>query len=170
MAEQSSLRDYQRGLAARLAHVQGARSASKLGLQVGTERWLIDLADAGEVITVPPIARVPLTHAWFSGVANIRGNLYSIVNFPAFLGEAPLIPTEQSRLVLIGDKYRVGSALLINGVLGLRDAAQLQLKNDATTDAAPWSKAEYVDRDGNAWKELDVPRLVQHADFLGVGV
>ena len=33
---------------------------------------------------------------------------------------------------------------------------------------APWLKAEYTDTDGTHWKELDVPQLVQHADFLGV--
>ena len=37
--------------------------------------------DAGEVIAVPPIAPVPLTQPWFLGVANIRGNLYSVDRF-----------------------------------------------------------------------------------------
>ncbi len=71
-------------------------AASKLGLQVGDDRWLVDLADAGEVIPVPPITAVPLTRPWFAGVANIRGNLYSVVDFAAFLGGAPVTFTDQT--------------------------------------------------------------------------
>ena len=81
-----SLRDYQRELAERLRQADSTRSASKLGVQVGSETWLIDLVEAGEVIPVPPITPVPLTRPWFRGVANVRGNLYSVVDFAAFLG------------------------------------------------------------------------------------
>lgn len=168
MPEQFSLRDYQRSLSARLAGVQDAQSTSKLGLQIGNSRWLVELAEAGEVIPVPPIAPVPLTRAWFAGIANIRGNLYSVVNFPAFLGEA-LIASEQSRLLLINAKYRINSALLINRVLGLRSREQLQEQDDAAA-AGAWARRAYVDSDGNTWKELDVPKLVAHAEFLTIGV
>src|SRR6185295_14620547 len=81
-----SLRDYQRELAERLRQADSARSASKLGVQVGAQSWLVDLVEAGEVLPVPPITAVPLTRAWFRGVANVRGNLYSVVDFAAFLG------------------------------------------------------------------------------------
>ena len=35
---------------------------------------------------MPPIANVPLTQPWFRGLANIRGNLYSVIDFAGFLG------------------------------------------------------------------------------------
>ena len=38
------------------------------------------------MIPVPPITPVPLTRPWFRGVANVRGNLYSVVDFAAFVG------------------------------------------------------------------------------------
>ncbi len=168
MSDKPSLREYQRDLSSRLANLEASQPASKLGLQVGSERWLIDLTDAGEVIPVPPIAAVPLTRAWFSGVANIRGNLFSIIDFPAFLGGAPLAATDQTRLLLIAEKYRMNSGLLVNGVLGLYREDQLRAGNNTAT--AQWSKAEYLDSQGNKWKQLDVPGLVAHADFLQVGV
>ena len=37
---------------------------------------------------MPAIATVPLTQPWFLGVANIRGNLYSVVDFAGFVGRA----------------------------------------------------------------------------------
>lgn len=167
MAGKTSLRDYQRDLAERLKNAGVGRSASKLGLQVGDEAWLVDLTEAGEVIPVPAIAPVPLTRPWFKGMANIRGNLYSVVDFPAFLGGAPVTVGDQSRLLLIGERFRLAAALLIDRSLGLRNPAQLQPREG---DVAQWARAEYADTDGKHWKELDLPELVQHLDFLSVGV
>jgi twitching motility protein PilI len=167
MAAKTSLRDYQRELAERLRNAGSGRSASKLGLQVGDEAWLVDLADAGEVLPVPPITPVPLTRPWFRGVANIRGNLYSVVDFPAFLGRSPVVPGDQSRLLLLGERFRLGAALLVDRSLGLRNPGELE---PAEGEAGPWARARYADTDGRHWKELDLPQLVQHPDFLVVGI
>src|SRR5258706_12428668 len=111
MSDRLSLREYQRKLSARLVNLEAGQAASKLGVQIGKGGWLVDLVDAGEIIPVPPITPVPLTHAWFAGVANIRGNLYSVVDFAAFLGAAPSAPTEAARLLLLQGKYAVRSGL-----------------------------------------------------------
>jgi twitching motility protein PilI len=168
MAARTSLRDYQRELAARLQSAGSGRAATKLGLQVGAECWLVDLTDAGEVIPVPPIAPVPLTRPWFRGVANIRGKLYSVVDFPAFLGGAAVSLGEQARLLLLSERYRMSGALLVNRSLGLRSAEQLQPCERGA--ASPrWVKAEYGDAEGVRWKDLDVLELVRHPEFLAVG-
>jgi twitching motility protein PilI len=166
MAEKLSLRDYQRDLAERLRAAEGSQNVSMLALQVGEQGWLVDLADAGEVIPVPSITPVPLTRAWFKGVTNIRGNLYSVVDFPAFLGGNPVSVAGESRLLLIGERFRLGSALLVDRSLGLRNPAQLTPR--PKDSQSPWVKAEYVDQEGRVWQELDVPQLVQQPDFLGV--
>ena len=167
MAERLSLREYQRALAARLREAERRQSASKLGLKVGDEDWLINLVDAGEIIQVPAITTVPLTRAWFRGVTNIRGNLMSVVDFAAFLGGAAVAIGEHSRLLLIGEQFRMGTALLVSRSLGLRNPAGLEPRA-AGGGKAPWTRAEYTDAEGNAWKELDVPQLVRHPDFLSV--
>src|SRR5882672_9531902 len=168
MAEKLSLRDYQRDLAERLRAAEGSRSASMLALQVGEEGWLVDLVDASEVIPVPPITTVPLTRAWFRGAANIRGNLFSVVDFPAFLGGAAATLTEQSRLLLLGERFRTGAALLVDRSLGLRNPAQLKPLPRSGGARAPWLKGEFQDPDGRAWKELDLSQLVQQQGFLNV--
>jgi len=167
MAERTSLRDYQRELAERLRSGEGGRAISKLGVQVGHDNWLVDLADAGEVIPVPPVTPVPLTRPWFKGMTNVRGNLYSVVDFPAFLGGAPAPITDQSRLLLISERFRTGAALLIDRSLGLRNPAQLRQRPSGGAHK-PWVKAEYTDPDGRGWKELDISQLVRHPEFLGV--
>jgi twitching motility protein PilI len=167
VAEPISLRDYQRGLSAQLAEVQTPRPASKLGIVAGERRWLVDLVDTGEVIPVPAIATVPLTRAWYAGVANVRGNLYSVIDFSAFSGGPAATRSDNSRLLVISDKYRVGCALLIDAVAGLRNPQLFVLAGEAPA-REPWVAASYTDRDKLMWLELDVERLIQHPDFLDV--
>ena len=168
MANKVSLRDYQRDLAARLQSAGAGRAASKLGLEVGGERWLVDLTDAGEVIPVPGITPVPLTQPWFRGVASVRGNLYSVIDIGTFLGRSAAAPGEQARLLLLSERFRVGSALLVDRSLGLRNPEQLEA-SAGTDGRMPWIKAEYDDEHGVHWLELDVAQLVQDPAFLSVG-
>jgi twitching motility protein PilI len=167
VAERLSLKDYQRELVNRLKEAGAGRMASKLGMQIGAETWLVDLSDAGEVIPVPPVTPVPLTRPWFKGVANVRGNLYSVVDFPAFLGVGAVAVGEHSRLLLIGDRFRTAAALLIDRSLGLRNPDQLKPR-EAGGEAPAWLRGEFEDPEGRSWKELDLPQLVRHTDFLSV--
>lgn len=167
MVAKASLRDYQRDLAQRLREARIGQAASKLGMQVGVENWLVDLGDAGEVVPVPSVAEVPLTRPWFRGLANIRGNLYGVVDFGAFLGGALLVAGEHARLVILGERFRMGAGLLVERSLGLRNPEQLEpLARESSSPS--WVRARYRDADGRQWSELDVTELVQHPDFLAV--
>ena len=167
MAQRISLRDYQRELAERLRLADSARSASKLGVQVGEQNWLIDLAEAGEVMAVPAITPVPLTRAWFRGVANVRGNLYSVVDFAEFLGTGVSGTGEHARLVLLGERFRSAAGLLVDRSLGLRNPKELRARESAGA-AKSWLRGEYEDESGMRWSELDVGALVRDAEFLTV--
>jgi len=169
MAQRISLRDYQRELAERLRLADSARSASKLGVQVGEQNWLIDLAEAGEVMPVPPLTAVPLTQPWFRGVANVRGNLYSVVDFAEFLGTGVSGTGEQARLVLLGERFRNAAALLVDRSLGLRNPKELRAR-EAAPGRKSWLRGEYEDETGARWSELDVGELVRAAEFLSVGL
>jgi len=169
MAARLSLRDYQLGLSARLQRAETDRgAASKLGLEAGGGAWLVDLTEAGEMIPVPPISAVPLARPWFCGVANIRGNLYSVVDFSAFLGGEATAVTDQARLLLISDRFRAGCALLVDRSLGLRKSGELEPR--AAGAESKWTRAEYTDTEGKRWRELNVPALVRDPEFLDVSV
>jgi len=159
-----SLREYQLALSERLQSAEaGAGLPSKLGVQVGGEGWLVELADAAEVIPLPP---VPLARGWFKGVANVRGNLYSVSDFSAFLGAEAVKLSADARLLVLSERFRCGAALLVERSLGLRALGELTPQSVAAP--MPWIRGQYSDAEGRIWKELDVAALVQHEAFLEV--
>jgi twitching motility protein PilI len=168
------LRVFQQELAQRLASKTTAQvESSRLGLSFGGDNWLVRLADAGEVIPIPSIASVPLTKPWFLGITNIRGNLYSVTDFAAFLGRAPTPLTRgsggQARLVLFGPRTgELHAGVVVSRVIGLRNLTELA-PTAAPTDAPAWYGQRWMDADGVAWQEIDLSRLARDAAFLQVG-
>ena len=168
------LRLFQQELASRLASQTTAQvESSRLGLACAGRQWLIRLADAGEVITLPPVVAVPLTKPWFLGVANIRGNLYSVVDFAGFLDQASAaqgVTGAQTRLVVFGPRagdLRVG--MVVPRVLGLRNLAELA-PAAPPAEAPAWFDQRWIDSDGGEWQEMDLARLARDAAFLQVGI
>jgi len=169
-AAKLDLRLFQQELATRLASKTAAQvESSRLGLACAGENWLVRLADTGEVITVPPIAAVPRTRRWFLGVANIRGNLYSVIDFAAFLGRPSAPPGSQSRLVLFGPRAgELNAGLVVSRVLGLRNLAELAPAAPAA-GAPAWYAQRWMDAEGTAWQEIDLAKLARDPSFLHVG-
>jgi len=170
-AAKLDLRTFQQELAKRLANKTAAQvESSRLGLACGDDRWLIRLADAGEVVTLPLIVPVPLTRAWYLGVSNIRGNLYSVVDFGRFLGRDDPPSGGQSRLVLFGPRAGdVNAGLVVSRVLGLRNVSELAPA--APPQGAPaWYGQRWMDGDGHAWQEIDLALLARDPAFLQVGL
>ena len=164
------LRSFQQELATRLAAKTAAQvESSRLGLASGDQRWLIRLSDAGEVIAVPPIVPVPLTRAWFLGLANIRGNLFSVIDFPAFLGHTPVAIDNLARLILLSARSGEQNAgIVVQRVLGLRNLAQLTPVDDSSP-SAEWHVQRWADSDGSTWQEIDLVKLARDPAFLQVG-
>ena len=96
-----------------------------LGIQSGADYWLLNLSDSGEIIPLTPLTGVPLTKPWFVGIANIRGNLYSVADFSAFQGKEATPQNNSSRLLLIGTRHGNNTALLVTRMLGLRNLEDL---------------------------------------------
>jgi twitching motility protein PilI len=169
-AAKLDLRTFQQELATRLASKTTAQvESSRLGLYCAGTQWLIRLSDAGEVIAVPSVADVPLTKPWFRGLTNIRGNLYSVIDFGAYLGHGVTPPASHNRLVLFGARAgEINAGIVVPRVLGLRNLAELA-PAAAPADAASWYTQRWIDAEGNAWQEIDLGRLAREPSFLQVG-
>ena len=173
-AAKLDLRVFQQELATRLASKTAAQvESSRLGLSCADESWLIRLSDASEVIAVPPVASVPLTKPWFMGVANIRGNLYTVVDFARFLGRESHFNESsagQARLVVFGPRTGdLRAGIVVQRVLGLRNVTELS-PIAARDEPLPWYGQRWIDANGGTWQEIDLARLAQDPAFLQAGI
>jgi twitching motility protein PilI len=169
MAKRGSLREFQAHLATRLAGAGDRNAAGLLGIQAGADYWLLSLADSGEIIPLTPLASVPLTKPWFVGIANIRGNLYSVADFSAFQGKEATPQNASSRLLLIGTRHGNNAALLVTRMLGLRNLETLT-PAAADPNAPAWAREAYTDNEGRRWKMLNVRELLADDHFMDIGV
>lgn len=174
-ARRSRLREFQSHL---LERMQVARSGSsvqesKLGVLIGQNRWLLDLHEAGEIVTVDKITKVPLTYDWYLGLSNIRGTLISVIDFARFQGQSLTFLDKDCRIVAFAPSFSCHSGLLVSRVLGLRNVAQMRLRTSIegsdSTEVSPIAK-QYIDGDAQIWTELSLAQVLQDPKFLQVGL
>ena len=84
---------------------------------------------------------MPLTRAWFRGLANIRGNLFSVIDLSAYQGGSPRQRHRDARLLLVADRYNMSTALLVNRMLGLCNLQQFEAQ--ATGGERAWERARF---------------------------
>ena len=147
MAKRISLREFQQGLSERLVSARrGEGAQALLGIESGSDelpggsRWLIDLADSGEVTPLPPLTPAPLTKPWFAGIANIRGVLYGVVDFSAQR-----------------DMHAAGDA-------GAYAATQ------GAGDPAPWLGGRFKDPQDQTWTQLRITALLSDPSYLDIAL
>jgi twitching motility protein PilI len=170
MARKTSLREFQQRVADRLRDLSSRKTfASKLGFQIGNENWLVNLSDVSEVIPVPTFLIVPQTRAWFRGVANVRGKLYSVVDFAEFQGQEATSTANERRVILIQERILESAGFLVNRMLGLRNPENFT-REDKTDALRPWVGAHYRDANGMEWRELDLRELAKTNSYLDVSI
>ena len=169
MSRRTGLREFQLSVAERLRTAATRTTvSSRLGFQVGGENWFVALNQVNEVIPLPTMQPVPLTQPWFRGVANVRGNLYGMVDFAAFQGADAIAPGMERRVILLSDRLVPGCGLVVSRMLGLRNPEQFTPAT-RSAEAAPWVGGIFTDAGGTRWLELDLPALVREQRFLEVG-
>ncbi len=164
MSKRLNLREFQQNLIDRLQATDLSESrVSTLGVQIAGQNWLVDMVDIGEALPLPPLTAVPFAKPWFRGVTNVRGNLYGVIDMAAYAHSGVASDDANNRVLLVADRYGFNAALLVDRVLGLRDARRWQ---QSEVDG----KVEYQDEQGTPWRKLDVPGLLEQAEFLQIGV
>lgn len=163
MSKRLNLREFQQTLSNRIqAKDRSNEQLSSLGVQIAGQNWLVDMADISEVLTPPPLTPVPLSKAWFLGIANVRGNLYCVTDMAAYQHKGKASGSITNRVLLVAERHAFNAALLVDRVLGLRDArGWQQSENDGP--------GRYRDEQGTLWRRLDVSGLLEQAEFLHIG-
>jgi twitching motility protein PilI len=116
---------------------------------------------------VPPIASIPAVQSWYSGLVNVRGNLYGVIDLAEFLGGEPTIRNMNTRIVVVAQKLKVNVAIMVSHMLGLQNLNRFKPRPIAK-GASAWMRAEYVDENGDTWRELDLAVLTANERFMKV--
>ncbi len=170
----TQLREFQDGLEERLRNAQSAPvKQNNLALRIMDRNYLIDLPQAGEIIPVPEMTVVPLTKSWYRGLANVRGNLVSIIDLNLFRGGAPTVQDKDSRVLVFANDMHFHAGILVSRMQGLRGVHQMQVAPKEaveTTVQVGWISGYWQDEEGSLWEELDLPALMADSRFLNIGI
>jgi len=162
MSKRINLREFQQGVIDRLqAKDRAGDQISTLGVQIAGQNWLVDMCDISEVLPLPQLTPAPFAKPWFLGVANVRGNLYSVADMAAYQQKGTALRTSASRLLLVAERYSFNAALLVDCVLGLRNA-------QAWARSEVQGQPRYHDEQGGIWGKLDIVGLLAQPDFLQI--
>lgn len=164
MSKRLNLREFQQNLINQLqAKDLTVERVSTLGVQIASQNWLVEMEDIDEIMPLPKLAVVPFAKPWFRGVANVRGSLYGVVDMVAYQHAGVATGGVENRAIIVSGRFEFNVALLVDRVLGLRDA-----RSWAMTELN--GQHEYQDEQGATWRKLDVTGLLDQAEFLQIGV
>jgi twitching motility protein PilI len=178
MANKEALRELQTRLADRLQAAKSRpRARGWLAVECAGVGLLLPLAQAGEIFPLRALLRLPHAKPWMTGVAQLRGDLYTVVDLAAFLGlRAPQstdAPAPEGQLVMLAPALQVNAALRVDRLLGLRGEEQLAREADPpeSEGARPaFAAGRWKDAQGVAWQEIDLGALAVDGAFLDVTV
>ena len=165
------LRDFQSQLLERMqvARTSDVVSSNQLGVMIGQTHYLLNLRDAGEIVSVGQISPIPLTRDWYLGLVNLRGNLIGVIDIQKFQGQPKVELGADCRVVAFSSALAFNAGLLVSKVLGLRNVAEMHAQENSSENQSAWRKRSYVDNNNQIWYELSLATLTQDGDFLHIG-
>ncbi|WP_029890234.1 chemotaxis protein CheW [Polycyclovorans algicola] len=108
-----------------------------LMVRVGSESLLVPQADVSEVIPPPPATLIPNARAWLRGVGNLRGQLLTLVDLKALIGDGHTAPGRLQRTLVVNTQPQ-WLGFLVDEVVGSRSFDVSDQCEWASTEGDPW--------------------------------
>jgi twitching motility protein PilI len=99
--------------------VEAVELWSGVGFRLADMYLVSPLDHVREALPVPAMTPVPGVKPWVKGIANIRGNLYTVIDLAQYFGKPPVFVDDNARILVLGTPG-LSAALIVNEVLGLR--------------------------------------------------
>jgi twitching motility protein PilI len=149
--------------------IQAAVLWSGVGFRLGEMQLVAPLDQVLEVLPAPSMTLVPGTKSWLKGVANVRGNLLTIVDLCEYFDKPPVFIDDRSRLMVM-NVQGLNTALLVNEVLGLRhfDEETERQNLSGLDDPVMAHLSSAFLRDGVLWGVFDLNSLAESPTFRHV--
>lgn len=137
-----------------------------LGFRIGAAWLAAPREDVREVIVPPKPTRVPNARPWMHGVANVRGELLTIIDLPHFLGLPAAAEARASR-VLVFNSTRLPAGFLVDEVAGYRQFTPNEQRNEIRAAAEPFTPyllGAFV-REGQPWLAFSLHKVAESDTF-----
>ena len=143
---------------------------SGVAFRLGEMRLVTPLDHVLEVIPPPSVTVVPGVKSWVKGVANVRGNLITIIDMAEYFGKSPVFLDSSARLMIMNIPG-LNAGLLVNEVLGLRhfDAEMGRQDLSGLDDPVLVHLNGAFLRDNVLWGIFDMKSLAESPQFKHVG-
>ena len=170
-ASLEKLLDYeQRSLAFEPGQIDGQEQSGEwVGVifRIGNLRLACNVKQVAEFLPIPAFTPVPGTKPWILGLANVRGDLLTIIDLAWFLKGKRSTVSMRTRLLAASLRGRpVG--LLVDEVFGQRHFVSDEGKSSHLPKASPLKNYVHMQyRSGkDVWQELDLDSLFSTSEFL----
>jgi len=165
------LLDYeQRSLAFEPGQVDGQEQSGEWAgviFRIGNLRLACNVKQVHEFLPIPAFTPVPGTKPWILGLANVRGDLLTIVDLAWFLKGKRSNVSMRTRLLAANLRGRpIG--LLVDEVFGQRHFVSDEGKSTHLPKSSPLKSYVHMQyRSGkDVWQELDLDSLFSTSEFL----
>lgn len=140
-----------------------------LAVQAGGQPLLLPLTQCGEIHTASLVQRLPHTQPWLLGVANLRGQVVTVVDLAAYLGlpaEAAAREATCGPLIALPTDLGVPAALLVGSLKGMRQVAAMRPAEPA--DMPAWAASAWHDEAAQTWLSIDIALMTRQLRFIDV--
>ena len=139
-----------------------------VGFKLGDEGFVTSRGDVREVLTVPEVmTRVPGAQPWLRGIANVRGQLITIIDLKAFLGGGISMADRNARVLVLASRD-VPTGMLVGEVVGFRRFSPAHYIEETSPTMIRCDN--YLDggyrRDGEDWPRFSLAKLLKDEQFL----
>ncbi len=91
-----------------------------LAFQLSEHKYIIPIADVSEVLAVNDLTVIPRSPSWLVGIANVRGNLITLLDTNEFLFGKPIQEKYESKRMLLVKQDSHYYGLIIDSIIGMK--------------------------------------------------
>lgn len=103
-----------------------ASYAHGLAFHLGSHQYIIPITDIDEIIALPDFTGIPRAPSWLKGVANVRGNLVTLLDLHDYIfGVASKAEARSKRTLLVKQESHY-YGLVIDSIIGMKSFHQDQ--------------------------------------------
>lgn len=142
-----------------------------IGFRLGHGQFVTARSDVREVSPVPEhMTRVPGAKPWLRGIANLRGQLLTVVDLKVFLGAGSTSGERHARILVVASRD-VPTGLVVEEVVGFRRFSPEEYRDEPPTATVRCER--YLEgcyrRGSEVWPRFSFAKLLGDPHFLNAG-